>query len=265
MAVIKDAQARDMARQAVVLDLGDLSRQASTILDQARREAEKIVRDARAERERIVAGAAEQGRAQGHAEGLARGTQEGQEKGKAAAVAEYRKRLDDLAAQWTGAVERFDAAREELLTRVQRDVLELALLIAAKVTKRVIETDPGVVVEQARSVLELVAQPTAMVLAICPEDREVLERSLPALVARLPQLRHVELQEDPSVTRGSVLARSRGAGEPAAAGGGGSGRGRGSGGGGVGGGGGGEIDATIETQLSRIVEALIPGGVRGGA
>jgi len=41
MAVIKDAQARDMARQAVVLDLGDLSRQASTILDQARREAEK--------------------------------------------------------------------------------------------------------------------------------------------------------------------------------------------------------------------------------
>jgi hypothetical protein len=73
---------------------------------------------------------------------------------------------------------------------------------------------------------------------------------LPELVKRLPLVRHVELQEDAGVSAGSVVARGRGSQAPD----------------GINGGsgcgvaiGGGEIDASIETQLQRIVEVLVPG------
>jgi flagellar biosynthesis/type III secretory pathway protein FliH len=233
-----------------VLDLGDLTRQGAALVEQAQRRAEQVLAEARVERDRIVAGAKEKGFAQGHAEGLAKGTREGIEQGRAAAVAEYKKKLDELSASWGAAVDGFERTREELLTRTQVDVLRLALLIAAKVTKRVVATDPMVAVEQSRAVLETVVRPTALVLAVNPADRPTIERALPELVKRLPLVRHVELQEDAGVSAGSVVARGRGSQAPD----------------GINGGsgcgvaiGGGEIDASIETQLQRIVEVLVPG------
>lgn len=257
MALIKNAQAQTIAREAVVLDLGDLARQGREFMAQAKAQADRMLAEARAERERILAGAAEQGRAQGYAEGLAKGQKEGIDKGRAAAIAETKKRLDDLASQWSAAATQFNQAREDLLGHAQRDVLDLALVIAAKVTKRQVETDPSVAVAQTRAVLELITRPSAMALTIHPEDRALIEQALPELMKTLPMVRHVQLLDDASVSRGSVLARGLGAPNGSSA----AGAGQNSTGGanGGGGGGGGEIDASIETQLARIVEALVPG------
>jgi flagellar biosynthesis/type III secretory pathway protein FliH len=71
---------------------------------------------------------------------------------------------------------------------------------------------------------------------------------MPALLARFQSVRHVELAVDPAVGRGSCLARTR----AQAAGGGAS-------------PGGGEIDASIDDQLRRIAELLLPAAPAGEA
>jgi flagellar biosynthesis/type III secretory pathway protein FliH len=241
MALIRHAQAERIARDAIVLDLGDVQRQAAQLMEQARRRAEEIVAEARAEREKILAGAGEKGRAEGLAKGTEEGRKAGAEQGRAAALAEWKGKLEQVEKRWVEALGSFERERDRMLTEARVDVLRLALLLSEKIVKRVVEVDPGIVGEQLQAVLALVARPTELLITINPGDRGAAEAALPGLMARFQSVRHVELVGDAKVSRGSCVARTRGrAGEGGAA-------------------GGGEIDAGIEGQLQRIAELLLPG------
>ncbi len=239
MALIKNANAELIAREAVVLDLGDLSRQGRAIVDAAKARAEQVLAEARAERDRLVAGAAEKGRAEGLAKGLEEGRAKGREEGRAAAQAEHRAELDRLAASWQGALEEFAAQRQTLLNHAHTDILRLAALIAERVVKRTITLDPSVVTDQVRAVLAAVTRPTELLLRVHPDDLEIARAAMPDLLRAFEMVKGAEIVGDASLPRGSCVAAAR------------------SGAGGIGGG---EIDASIHTQLDRIVEALIPGG-----
>ena len=238
MALIKQANLSEMAREAVVLDLGDLARQGETILARARARAAQVEAEARVERARIIEGAREEGFAAGLAKGLEQGRSEGREQGYAAALAERREALAGLEAQWLKTVEGLSADRDRLLADARRDVLVLATRIARMVTHRQVEANPGVVTEQLAAVLELVMRPSRVQIALNPADRGIAEAALPELARRFSNATHIELTEDAGLTRGSCVARLAD--------------------GGANGTPGGLIDASIETQLERIVSALIP-------
>lgn len=243
MALIKHANAKELTKGAIVLDLGDLRRQGEAIIQRAREQAAAIVREAEAERDRLVAGAAERGYAEGLARGLEEGRARGREEGHAEAMEAARQHAEALCASWEAALAEFTERREAMLLEARMDVLRLAVLIAEKVTKRVVRIDPEVAAAQVESVLGLIARPTEVVLSINPEDRAVVERVLPGVMARLGTVRGVELRDDANLERGSCVARMRG----------------------NDGVGGGEIDASISTQLDRIVSALLPGEERGSS
>lgn len=245
MALIKSTTAVSLMKDAVVLDLGDLRRQGEELVRRARIEAERIVAEARAERERILAGAREEGRAEGMAKGLEEGTRLGIEQAAAAAIADHHAQVEGLEGAWRAALGAFEAEREGLVQAATRDVIALALEVARRVVKRTVELDPGVVADQLRAVLGVVTRPTELVIAINPLDRALVERALPGLVAAMPAVRHAHLVDDPGVSRGGCVARTRG---DAA----------------LGDAGGGEINADIPVQLDRIVEALLPGAAGGG-
>jgi flagellar assembly protein FliH len=235
MALIKRANSTTAAREAVVLDLGDLMRQAEAIIAAARRQAATIVAEAHTTRERLIADAAAVGKAEGLAEGLAEGHRQGAVQGQESAVAEHRATLVALQAGWASGLDQFLSSRERLLAEAQRDVLKLALAIGEKVTKRAIAAQPEVAAAQLEAVLALVLRPTRVVVRIHPLDKPLVETALPALVQRFSAVQHVELVEDAALARGSCVAA-------------------------LGEGGGGEVDASIPTQLDRIAEALVPGG-----
>lgn len=246
MAIIKHNQAVDVARSAVVLDLGDLRRQGAIILQAARDQAAAIVAEARAERERIMAGAAETGRSEGLSQGRAEGLDSGQVEGRAAAIAEVRPRLELIETAWSNALGEFESTRTSMLRAAEVDLIRLALAIATRVTKRQVQVDPSIVVEQVRAVLGVISRPTALVVRVHPDDSPLLEAAMPSLKARIAAASEVELVQDQSIERGSCIAEMRGvagrsSSEPAAA-------------------SGGEVDATIGTQLQRIAEVLLPGG-----
>jgi flagellar assembly protein FliH len=232
MALIRQSNAATMARDAVVLDLGDLRRQGEIIKLRAREEAERIVADARAERERLLKTAAEEGRAAGVARGIEEGRKKGEDSGKSAAMAEFKLRLEALEKGWSGALAGFEAMREQLMVDARHEVVRLAVRIGELVTKRAVAANPDAAADQVAALLTTLMRPTRAVVSVHPDDRAAVEQALPALAARIAAAQHVELIADDSLSRGSCLLRAAG---------------------------GGEIDGTIGTQLERIAAALLPG------
>lgn len=231
MAVIKRADAGSHMHRSIALDLGDLDRRAHMMREAATAEAERIVREAHAERARLLSDAAELGRAQGHAEGYAAGKAEGFQHGQADAVAEFRERLGELDSAWAETMAAFQEQRETLLIEAKRGAIELAVAIAERVVHREIEVDPNVVESQLREMLGLVTAPATLIVRIHPEDETLVREVLPKLREQFVGGIHVRLQTDSAVQRGSCTARTLG---------------------------GASIDASLETQLDRIVRDLLP-------
>jgi flagellar assembly protein FliH len=223
-----------VVQDAIVLDLGDLTRQGEQVRARAMAEAESILVKAHADRQKLLASARDEGLAKGHAEGLTKGIEEGRKKGYEEAVAERRQQLDTLAAGWSAALDRFETERDGLLLEARDDVLRLALMLGERVTRRKIETDPLVVRLQLETVLSLLAQPTRLTITVNTDDEALAREALPALMARFPVAQHVELRPDAAMSRGSCSAVTAGVGR---------------------------IDASIPTQLDRIAHALLPGHV----
>ncbi|CAG0999504.1 V/A-type H+/Na+-transporting ATPase subunit E [Phycisphaerales bacterium] len=233
MAVLRMGEAMRTTAGAVVLDLGDLKRQGEAIRARSQAQAEEIVRDAHREREALIAGAREEGRAEGMRAGREDGMRAGREEGKAAAVAERRAALQALEKSWSDALAEFVRMREHLMIEARSDIVRLALEIAQRVTRRKVDADPGVVGELLGAVLALITRPTRLSVRLHPEDEPLAREVLPALLESLSHVEHVELRPDPSLPKGSCIART-----PT----------------------GSEIDASVTTQLDRIASALLPEG-----
>jgi len=231
MAVIKSAQSSRLLKEAVVLDMGDLGRQAQRILNEARREAEEIIQDAKAQADRLVAGADARGYAEGVARGHGEGLEAGRKEGRELALAEWREQFEDLSKAWTEALASWELQRDDMLHDAREGVIRFALALAGKVVRRMVQTDPAIVRDQLSEALALVARPTSLEITLHPDDRAAAENELPQLAAKIASCRHTSIREDPSMSRGGCIISTAG----------------------------GRVDASIETQLDRIAEALFPG------
>lgn len=239
MALIKHANSHDLARDAIVLDLGDLTRQGQQLVESARARADQVLAEARTERDRIIAGAAEKGHAQGLAQGLEDGRKKGQDEGRTAAAAERKLQIEQLEKAWTAALAEYTSLREGMLAQAHIDVLRLATLIASKVVKRTIAIEPCIVEDQMRAVLATVTRPTELSIRVNPDDLAVAREALPGLLSAFEAVRSAAVESDPALSRGSCVASTRGGVSEAL--------------------GGGEINGSIGAQLDRIIEVILPG------
>lgn len=233
MGLIRRSDAATLVRDAVVLDLGDLSRQADSLLLRARAEAAQLVEEAKRERARLISGAAEEGRAAGHAEGLAIGRREGREAALEADALE----ISRLVGVWEEAAARFEGQRERLMSEFRTDAIRLALAIAERVVHRVVEIDVGVAGREVESALGLIAAQSRAVVAVHPDDRANVEGVVGGILRRFGRAGHVDVVEDERVKRGGCEVRSARGG----------------------------VDAQVETQLARISEALLGVAADGSA
>lgn len=231
MAVVRQAESARVAKNAIVLDLGDLKRQGETIRALAAQEASAIIEKARAERARLAAGGREEGFVAGQLEGREAGFAKGKAEGHAAALAQSRDNLAKLDASWTQALSDFVTVREAMLSEARADVIRLALAIAERVVKRVIAADPNIVASQLAAALDLVSRSTRLTIAVHPDDEAAAREALPAITAKLGEGMHAQIMSDTSLTRGSVIVRTAT---------------------------GGSVDAGIDVQLDRIARTLLP-------
>lgn len=223
--------ARPLLKDAVVLDLGDLGRQAAQLKAAAEAKAERIIADAQAEADRLTAGAEQTGLERGLVEGRTQGEAAGREAGHAAALAEGAEVVQQVTERLAALAEQWEARRQELDRQAREAVLDLALRIARKVVHRTAEIDRQVVVEQVGHALERVLEPTDVTIRVHPDDRPTLDEVLPDMLARFSHLDHVKVADDEAVGLGGCVLE---AGE-------------------------GRVDASLDTQLQRIAELVAPG------
>lgn len=233
MGMLRRADIQDVAREALVLNLADMAREGRAIVAEARREAEAILADARAERARLIADAAEEGRSIGHAKGLESGLAEGQREGREAAQAEHAEILGRIAKGWEDAIAQFEGERERSLVALRRDALRLAVQMAERVVKRSITFDQELVVRQVEAIVGMLSRPTRLVLEVHPTDEAIIREMLPDLIRRFAEASHVDLLTDPTLDRGSCIARTDA---------------------------GATIDGSIRTQLERLTAMIMPLG-----
>lgn len=231
MPVLRMGDVERESRGAIVLDLGDLTRQGDELRARARRDAAGILEQAAKERAALLAGAREEGYAAGLAAGLAEGRAKGHAEGLAAALAERKPGLEALERSWHAALGAFVADRERLVQDAKADLVRLALAIATRVTRRTYEHDTATVGALLESALAAVTKPTRLVVRVCPRDEAEAREALPALMAGLARVEHVEVRGDDALAPGSCIVAT---------------------------GEGGEVDASIGVQLDRIARALVP-------
>ncbi|MCP4837531.1 MAG: hypothetical protein GY895_22525 [Phycisphaera sp.] len=236
MALIKNIQAKELVGSAVVMNLGDVRLEAEHILAEARREAAEVIDQAKAEARALIEGAAEQG----HAEGVERGEAEGRASGLAAGTAEghdaaesaHGARLAAIADGWHSSLEALLTGREQLREEARRDLLRLSIAIAERVLGRLPEHDPNLVAAQVEAAVEMLAGATRLRIRINPEDRPIVETHFEKATRSIGAASEMDvvLETDPAIIRGGCVVSA----------------------------GDGEVDARLDSQMSRIVSGLFP-------
>lgn len=231
MPVIKGYTASGMTREAIVLDLGDLGRQAARLQAAAESKARKIIADAEQEAARLIEEARTKGLMEGRNEGVQRGIKEGREQGHKEALQQMTPQLQQLHEAWTLTLHEWQGQREAIEREARQSIVDISLVVAEKLVNRIIEVDASVIVDQVDQALSFILQPMDVMVKISPRDRAALDEALPQLRGEFAHLKNIILVEDAGLSPGGCVVTY----------------------------GQGQIDASIETQLRRLVELMLPG------
>jgi flagellar assembly protein FliH len=207
----------------------DLEGKARAALDQARQQAGRIVARAEEEGRRRAAELENDARARGLEDGRRQGLAQARAEAAEAALREARDDLAQLAQALASGLDSFEESKRQLLAAAECGLLELALAVARRVCKHDAGASSAAARANARAVLEMVKHEGDLELHLSPADYEALQQSVPELLASAGRRAHVELVADGEVARGGCVLHARE----------------------------GTVDATLETQLERVADALL--------
>jgi flagellar assembly protein FliH len=209
----------------------DLEGQARAVLARADEQAQQILRQAQADGRQQ----AEQAAQQAHATGLEEGRREGQRQirieARAAIVEEERERVGRLVQALTTGLAEFERNKRRLIGVAEAGLIELALAIARRVCKLLVEGSPEAARANARHVLKAVEHDGDLELRVNPADHDTLREVAGEVLRCGAELEHVQVTADAAVERGGCILSTPD----------------------------GQIDASIETQLQRVAEAILEG------
>jgi flagellar assembly protein FliH len=208
----------------------DIENHARAILLRARRQAEQLLAHAQAAGEALKKAAREEGFAVGRVEGVAKGLEDGRKSGHDAALGEHRANLSALVQSLTNAASSLEKSRLALEADGLCEVIELSAAISRRVTKRQGLIEADVLIANLTEAMKLVSHKSDIRIALNPSQKTTLLAELPNLQMTWPHLKHVELIEDAAIAPGGCRVHTTH----------------------------GMIDATLDTQLDRVIAELLP-------
>ena len=126
------------------------------------------------------------------------------------------------------AAEEISRLRESLAQNSSRDMLRLVMTIAEQIIRREVAADPQVVLSIIENALQSSVRSDQYRVRVNPADLEQVVQQKPLFLASISGLKNLSIEADPEISRGGCLVDSDL----------------------------GEVDATIETQLESIQQAL---------
>ncbi len=213
--VIKSATTAKHPRSAA-FSFDDLAMQADEYVVEIRVQAAKILADANREAESIRARAEEQGH------------QDAVVAAEKVLDAKLAKQIATLLPALTKAVESVDQARASWLAHWEKNVVNLATKIAARVVRKQLVETPEITLTLLREALELAVGGGQLTIRMNPDDRSALGGQAEKMAAEFGKIASAELIADPQIAPGGCRIETQF----------------------------GTIDQTFEAQLARIEEEL---------
>ena len=174
---------------------------------------------ARAEADAMLAGAQAQLDA-----AMAAAREQGYRDGMAEGVAQ----AGTAAAAFVEAARGLQLAAEQLREDAVREATALAVEVAARVLRGELAARPERVADMVRGAIRRAADRSALVARVSPQDLAACRAAIPGIMEEMGGISRLEVVDDPRVSPGSCLLETSA----------------------------GDVDATIESQLARILEAL---------
>lgn len=163
---------------------------------------------------------------------ISRAREEAQSIKEAAAKEGYQQGLNDAKAdieEVKNTITQFLNAKQEVFDAVSPYVLEMSVDIAKKIIKRELEQDPSIILENIQTLLkQLSKEETKIMLKVNPIQVSLIKSEIPEMMNNAGLDAKIMVIPDEGITEGGCLLTTSN----------------------------GVIDATIETQLSVISEAL---------
>ena len=210
--------------------LADVERHAKAVLMRAQQQAEQLLAAAQSEGEQLKQQAHAEGLAQGRREGTAQGLDQGRQAGHQQALNEHRVQLQQAIVALSEALNSLNASRADLEAHALAEVVQLAIAIACRVTKRQGLIEPEVLAANLTEAMKLVVHSSDVRIATHPSQRATLDAALPQLRMQWPNLTHIQIVDDSSLDPGGCRVFSAD----------------------------GQIDADLAGQLDRIASELLP-------
>jgi len=148
----------------------------------------------------------------------------GRQEGLAMAEARFESTIQSLAQ----ALEDVSRLRESLAQSGTQDMFRLVMAIAEQVVLRQVEVDPNVILTVIKNALQASVRADSFRIFINPADLEIVTRQKPLFLASISGLKNLSIETDPYISAGGCRVDSEL----------------------------GNVDATIETQLDAIRQAL---------
>lgn len=178
-----------------------------------------ILDAARSEAETLLAGAGAQVEA-----AVAAGREEGYREGMVQGLAE----AGAAAAAFAEGARGLELVAERLREDAVREATALAVEVAARVLRAELAARPERVADVVRGAIRRAADRSALVTRVNPRDLAACRAAAPAIMEEMGGIARLDVVDDPRVSPGSCLLETSA----------------------------GDVDATVESQLARILEAL---------
>jgi len=210
--------------------MADIENQAAAIIARAKQQADRLLAEAQVQAKKIAVESRSAGLRAGWKEGWNKGHEEGTAAGREQALSQHKAELTSTITALTRASGEMNQSRVELESAAVKDVLNLSVAIAERVTKRQGRIDPAVAVNNVLEALKLVLHSSDVRIAVHPADKATLKEVLPKLKVQWPALAHVELVDDPMLSPGGCRIYTAQ----------------------------GEVDGDLDGQINRVVADLVP-------
>ncbi len=225
--IIKANQIEEPPPEALRLE--DLVRQADEGLADAQAQATKILVAARRQGHELSLRAEEKGYREGFTRGRKEGFAEGERRAHQAIERKLQQQTTELLAQARRVVAELTDARANLLNSARDEMLRFALELAERIVGHIAVADSQVARQNLAKALELADATGRICIRVNPSQLQLLQKYGRELTETLAMDGHIELTADETIAPGGVKLTTRS----------------------------GQIDATIQTQLDNVAEALL--------
>ncbi len=148
--------------------------------------------------------------------------------GQAEGLAEGREQIAVALAALTAAADAIAALHEQTADALERDAVELSIQLAEKVVSGTIAVEPERVADIVRGALRRLAERRRVTVLVHPDDLEVVRLAAEGFAAELGGIEHCDVQAERRIGRGGAVVRTEE----------------------------GQVDACVETQLTRARELV---------